>query len=228
MRPCRRAWTRNCGTLTEAVVRKREAELKVGPTGSGPTGSGSTEREARGAALPVGPFFIIVALIGSIAAFVLLRTQPVAALGVIAFTLIGAGLAGTAVYRMLAPLTGDIDASAPLIEGRTRAALERDKALTLRALKELEFDRAMGKLSEGDFSEMRDRLRARAVRLMRQLDEAATFREQIERDLAAVVAAGELDAGSLAAPSCAACGAIADPDARFCKMCGKAIPSTVA
>jgi predicted amidophosphoribosyltransferase len=75
---------------------------------------------------------------------------------------------------------------------------------------------------------MRDRLRARAVRLMRQLDDAATFREQIERDLAAVLAAGEFDAGSPAAPSCRSCGAIADPDARFCKMCGEPIPPTVA
>ncbi len=176
--------------------------------------------------LPVGPFFLIVALIVAIGAFVLLRTQPIAALGVIAFTLVGAGLAGTAMYRTLAPLTTDVDVSPPLIEGRTRAALERDKALTLRSLKELEFDWAMGKLSPADCNEMRERLRARAVRLMRQLDEATTFREQIERDLEAVVAAGELE--PTAAPSCASCGTIADPDARFCKMCGKPIPGPVA
>ena len=29
---------------------------------------------------------------------------------------------------------------------------EREKTLTLRALKDLEFDRAMGKISEGDFA----------------------------------------------------------------------------
>ena len=40
----------------------------------------------------------------------------------------------------------------------------------------------MGKLSEADFKEMSGRLRARAARLMRQLDAGAGYREQIERD----------------------------------------------
>ena len=53
---------------------------------------------------------------------------------------------------------------------RTRAALEREKMLVLRTIKELEFDRAMGKLSEKDFDEMSGRLRTRALSLMKQLD----------------------------------------------------------
>ena len=71
-----------------------------------------------------------------------------------------------------------------MVAGRTRAALEREKMLVLRAIKELEFDRAMGKIADGDFDEMRDRLRARALRLIAQLDGAAAYREMIERDLA--------------------------------------------
>ena len=42
----------------------------------------------------------------------------------------------------------------------------------------------MGKLSDADWHEMSGRLRARAARLMRQLDAGAGYREQIERDLA--------------------------------------------
>ena len=42
----------------------------------------------------------------------------------------------------------------------------------------------MGKLSDDDFREMSGRLRARAARLMRQLDAGAGYRDQIERDLA--------------------------------------------
>src|SRR6185436_17587187 len=49
----------------------------------------------------------------------------------------------------------------------------------LRAIKELEFDRAIGKLSEEDFKEMSGRLRARATRLIRQLDAGGGYREQI-------------------------------------------------
>ena len=63
-----------------------------------------------------------------------------------------------------------------MVGQRTRAALEREKLLTLRAIKELEFDRAMGKLSDEDWQEMSGRLRARAARLIRQLDAGAGYR----------------------------------------------------
>ena len=50
------------------------------------------------------------------------------------------------------------------------AALLAEKALALRTIKELEFDRAMGKMSEPDFVEMSARLRSRALRVMKQLE----------------------------------------------------------
>jgi hypothetical protein len=94
--------------------------------------------------------------------------------------------------------------------------------LALRAIKELEVDRAMGKLSEDDFKEMAGRLRARAARLIRQLDAGAGYREQIERDLAKKL---EGDARlkpsrSIEARTCDACHTANDHDARFCKGCG--------
>lgn len=163
------------------------------------------------------PFFLIIALSVSIVAFLVLRGQPLAALALIAITLVGAGLTAAAMYRAVAPLGTDLPDDTSLVGGRTRAALERDKALTLRALKELEFDRAMGKVSDADFAEMRDRLRARAVRLMTQLDGAAMYRARIERDALEARSAAE------ASGACAACGTRNDGDARFCKNCGKAI-----
>ena len=91
---------------------------------------------------------------------------------------------------MLLPLVSTLIGDRTAMVGqRTRAALEREKMLALRAIKELEFDRAMGKMSEADFQEMSGRLRARARRLMRQLDAGAGYREQIERDLAKRLAA---------------------------------------
>jgi hypothetical protein len=123
---------------------------------------------------------------------------------------------------------------------RTRAALERDKLLALRAIKELEFDRAMGKLSDDDFKEMAGRLRARAARLMRQLDAGAGYREQIERDLAKKMSGDarlkpsrsdvensgktasidERSATASAERICPSCDSQNDDDARFCKNCG--------
>ena len=41
----------------------------------------------------------------------------------------------------------------------------------LRSIKELEFDFAMKKVAQADFDEMSARLRARAIGLMRQLDD---------------------------------------------------------
>lgn len=179
-----------------------------------PVAPAANARTSRSGELAVGPFFLIAALSVSIVAFLLLRGQPLAALALVALTLVGAGLAAAAVYRTVAPLALE-DAGEPmLLAGRTRAALERDKALTLRAIKELEFDQAMGKVSHDDFAEMRDRLRARAVRLMAQLDGAALYRAQIERDLQGIAAE------PVAPPPCASCGTHNDADARFCKSCG--------
>ena len=68
-----------------------------------------------------------------------------------------------AAYHVVAPLVAERRrrraSSAPR---RAAALLEREKALALRTIKELEFDRAMGKVSEADFDEMAARLRARA------------------------------------------------------------------
>ena len=104
---------------------------------------------------------------------------------IVALTLLGAGPDGRgAVSRRSSPFDRERRRHAS-IGGRRRAALERDKLLTLRSIKELEFDRAMGKVSEADFVEMRDRLRARALRLMRQLEGAALYQQMIERDVQA-------------------------------------------
>jgi hypothetical protein len=108
-----------------------------------------------------------------------------------------------------------------------RAVLEREKMLVLRSIKELEFDRAMGKLSEKDFEEMAARLRARAISLMRQLDAGGGYRELIERELKARVSSPGREKRVTPAPKMApaaprncACGAVNDLDAAFCKRCG--------
>lgn len=135
-----------------------------------------------------------------------------------------AAFAGLAAYRAFAPLAGSEDSArgAEILAGRTRAALEREKTLALRTIKELEFDHSMGKLSEKDFVEMSARLRARAGRILRQLDQgAASYKDQIEKELAKRT-------GSIAPATkraCASCGTTNDPDAAFCKKCGAKLES---
>jgi hypothetical protein len=167
-------------------------------------------------------FFLLAGLVLSAVTVVVTRGQTPASVAIAALTAASAGLAGYGLYRVLRPLTGDgIDDRPATIAGRTRAALERDKMLTLRAIKELEFDRAMGKVAENDFVEMRDRLRSRALRLMTQLDGTSAYRSAIERDVAArLPEQPPLPGPEHQTVTCKACGAANEGDARFCKMCG--------
>jgi hypothetical protein len=134
-----------------------------------------------------GHFFILVSLLAATVAVVMARPGAPESLILISLTIGAAGLAGLCFYRMVAPLVAphaDLDRQ-PLSE-RARLDLEREKALTLRSIKELEFDRAMGKVSPQDFDEMAGRLRARALGIMKQLDAGTSaYRELIEKEIAA-------------------------------------------
>jgi hypothetical protein len=66
------------------------------------------------------------------------------------------------------------------------SAEEEQKRSVLRALKDLEFERGVGKISEEDYAELSERYRAEAKRLMRSLDEhSLPEREKVEKLLAA-------------------------------------------
>lgn len=174
-------------------------------------------------------FFVLASLMAATVAVIMSRQSTPEHLVLISLTIAAAGLAAAGFYRMLAPLAIDdpLLYSEPLSE-RTRAALEREKALTLRSIKELEFDRAMGKVSERDFDEMAARLRARAVTLMKSVEDSTSgYRELIERDLKARLSERAMPAahGELA---CAACGSSNDHDAMFCKRCGGRMQSAAA
>jgi hypothetical protein len=137
--------------------------------------------------------FLMCALMASAGAALAVRGTRPANVVFVCLTVLAAGLVAYAAYRALWPLVRPDAVETPeVIGGRTRAALEREKALVLRAIKELEFDRAMGKVSESDWQEMTGKLRARAVRLIRQLDGgSAAYRELIEKELVARQAAGQ-------------------------------------
>jgi len=173
-------------------------------------------------------FFVLAALGCATAATFLARGRGITAVVLLTLLIATAALVGMMSLRALQPLVRPSDDRTVVIGQRTRAALEREKTLTLRAIKELEFDRAMGKLSEEDFREMAGRLRARAARLIKQLDAGAGYRAQIERDLAKRIdarasAAIEPVANVSAHQACVSCQTHNDADARFCKGCGRAL-----
>jgi ribosomal protein L40E len=184
-------------------------------------------------------FFTLLALLSATAAVVIIRGSSPANVILICLAIGAAALVGMATLRMLKPLVSPDAFEAEMVGSRTRAALEREKNLVLRSIKELEFDHAMAKVSDVDFEEMTARLRSRAVRLLRQLDSTETgYREIIERELAArLVKAGGAKAEALGHQSepegaeaavaqgfspgvCGTCDTPNDVDAKFCKQCG--------
>lgn len=177
-------------------------------------------------------FFVLASLMAATGAVLVARQSTPEHLILISLTIGSAGLAAAGFFRVLSPLVGtDSSTAEQPISERERAVLDREKMLVLRALKDLEFDRSMGKVSQKDSDDMAARLRGRALSLMKQLDEDGTgYRSLIERELTARVAArGAMpDAApaavvALAPPAVAgvcACGTANDPDARFCKQCG--------
>ena len=161
-------------------------------------------------------FFLLGGMLAATATVIVATGQSPANIIILSLTVVSVSFVGLGAYRMLSPLVSpDLDAPI-MIGGRTRVALEREKALVLRSVKELEFDFAMRKMSQADFDEMAGRLRQRALGLMQQLDAGGGYREQIEQEVARRL--GTPDAPE--APGVCACGTANDPDARFCKSCG--------
>ena len=163
-------------------------------------------------------FFLLGGMLAATATVIVATGQRPANIVILSLTVVAVSFVGLGAHRVLAPLvSGDVEAPT-LIGGRTRLALEREKAMVLRSLKELEFDFAMVKMSQADFDEMSGRLRRRALGLMRQLDAQGGYREQIAREVERRVGAS----GAAAAESVTdcSCGVENDADARFCKACG--------
>ena len=195
--------------------------------------SSGTSTDASPATFRPWHFFVLAGLAGATVAVVTVRPGGIAPLVLVVLASWAGAYVGYAVYRMVVPLAArDFTERVEMVGGRTRAALEREKTLVLRSLKELEFDRAMGKVSDADFQEMGGRLRARARSLLKQLDvDGAAYRDLIERELAERVMRGGEGSADTASPQaarlarlvCGSCGESNERDAKFCKSCGTAL-----
>ena len=211
-------------------------------TESEPRSRGGSSEQAGYSALEPWQFFTLAGLIGATIVVFLSEGQGPAAIILLSLVIFGAAAVGTTAWRTFAPLVGeDAPAGPQLLGGRTRAAIEREKTLVLRSIKDLEFDHAMGKVSDKDFAEMDGRLRSRAAGLMRQLDAGTGYREDIQREIdkrigprrahpptqvaSPAPAAPPAPSTSAAAAAtatrlCLSCCTVNDADARFCKGCG--------
>jgi hypothetical protein len=135
-------------------------------------------------------------------------------------------LSGIALWRVLNPLSrAGVDIASPAAprgSGRLRE-LEREKQLVLKAIKEVEVDYQMRKIAEPDYKDMVERYRARALRIIGELEAGDNFRPLIERELRDRLAVAESAKAASAAVTvglCPSCSTRNDEDAQFCKKCG--------
>ena len=132
----------------------------------------------------------------------------------------GLGVALAAVWYVLRPVLRPETVAGPeratSDPERAGAGADRDddlspRAVALRALKEIEFDRATAKLSEEDYAELKAAYTAEAVSAMRaEAETGAGSREP-----------GAVAPTSQPAPVCPEHGPRPESDAEFCSQCGK-------
>jgi hypothetical protein len=175
----------------------------------------STERGAarRDSSFQPWHFYLLLSLAGATWAVIVSPNTHPAALVLLSAAIVAAGAVGAALHGAIVGFfAGEVVEQSR--SERTREFLEQEKALVLRSIKELEFDRAMRKVSDRDFSEISGRLRTRALEIMQALEGPAG---QPEAD-----ARPERPSNAAAGPrtECPACGTTVDADARFCKHCG--------
>lgn len=140
-----------------------------------------------------------------------------------------AALVGLAVlYMVLQPVLMPRPPRPPVYEPLDPE--ETPKGVALGALKEIEFDRETGKLSDTDYELLKARYTGQALEALREEKAAARV-----GDVEAMIADRVKTLRSAAAPmppsrstdaplACATCGPRPEPDALFCSTCGNRLP----
>ena len=119
-------------------------------------------------------------------------------------------------YVALPFFTGETDGQTTAlrtVSAPEREKLERQKREAYAAIKEIEFDYRMGKLSDADFTAMRNKFMNEALQAITVLDASKTAQLK--------------DARPARRPSriafCPACGHSVPPRANFCPGCGQSV-----
>jgi hypothetical protein len=123
-------------------------------------------------------------------------------------------------------------AVAPLLApGRATLVVEDDKLAellgrkdaALQAIKDLEFDYRLGKMSQEDYQRLDQRLRRQAIGLMQQIEKIAPATASLDEQLESIIAQFRQTSPAPVAvpPGAAGVDAVAPQTARFCTHCGK-------
>jgi hypothetical protein len=108
---------------------------------------------------------------------------------------------------------------------------ETPKGLAFIALKEIEFDRETGKLSDTDYDLLKAKYTAAALDALRK-EQAGPASDDLEAMIAAKVrslrSASATTPPDTSTPACSACGPRPEADAVFCSNCGRRLPTSQA
>ena len=132
---------------------------------------------------------------------------------------VGTVLAIGALAYVLHPLffpTPETSAAAPV---RTVPAQENNIAVA--ALREIEFDRATGKLSDADYAQLKERYTREALTAMRAGDRAASATVGMGSSAPNDEVEAAIIQWRARHPECVTCGPRPEPDAIFCSTCGR-------
>jgi hypothetical protein len=102
---------------------------------------------------------------------------------------------------------------------------ETRRGIALIALKEIDFDRATGKLSDLDYQALKEKYTQEAVAALREEDVTVDPVEALIAERSRTLGSAAASGGGLTCPNC---GPRPEPDARFCSNCGGALVSTAA
>ncbi|MFN8109733.1 MAG: hypothetical protein U0Y82_07785 [Thermoleophilia bacterium] len=86
-------------------------------------------------------------------------------------------------------LRASVDVAPPSVDEARRASVDDDLRQTLASIREIEFDREAGHLSDADFATLDAQERARAVALLRERDRLAAGAENLPEATEPAVAA---------------------------------------
>jgi len=147
---------------------------------------------------------------------------------------VGTALVLGALTLVLSPLLSAIDPATdtPAKRKAVKLAAEIDAPSTaVDALREIEFDRETGKLSESDYADLKQRYTREALAELRAAEQGAGATTAGAATATASVVTAGLDPVEAAIAraradvrSCGVCGPRPEPDATYCSSCGRYLP----